>query len=150
MEYELNLYPNLESKLSTGINRGSAKAVIDIWQNFKSVFEASDLVSNPNVRDFGIQAELYLGSQNSPPCFYFAMQYQLTYMEDDEEYAHYEHVYCEFDLSGHDLSKLNDNCLELWCYEYNLEQMFGKIENWETFQKFKNKTLSHKVYGTEV
>jgi hypothetical protein len=147
----LEIYEELERKLKHSIKDKGAITVSEIWGVFKAQFLALNESKHETIVDLGVQSELYLGSEFSPPCYYFAFHYEIEYEEDGERYQGYELVYCEFDLSGSSLvNGLSNQTLDLWLNEYSQKQILKEIESWNIFKLFENSTFELNVYGTEV
>jgi hypothetical protein len=145
------MYKILEQRLNNELKTTEDLSVEDIWLIFKKQFTKLKDEKHSEITDLGIQSELYLGSDYGPPCFYFAFHYKIETKEENQTYSHYELLYCEFDLTNcGSLENLENTSIDLWLSEHDELTIFNKIDEWEIFKLFKDKTLKLNLYGTEV
>ena len=151
MEYQLDLYPEMELALSGNIDKSHSRTVLDVWNQVKAYIIKYDFPSRSYIESFGVMSELFLGAEAMNPQLYFAIQFRISLEDNGEEYEYSQMVYCEFDLSDYkELSKCTAKCLDLWNAEYQLKNIFEQIEAWDMFQRLKDETLPIRIYGTGV
>ncbi|MGB2739994.1 MAG: hypothetical protein WBC60_05490 [Cognaticolwellia sp.] len=147
----MNLHPQFEKQIRNEIAKNDPSTVGEVWDCFKTVFNVINVERPDSLIDFGIQAEVFHGSENSKPSFYFALHYRVSAMEDGEEYSFYELVYCDFDLSEVlESVALKEESIDVCEVDCSISALFSKIENWPAFSKLKNLVLPLAVYSDEV
>ena len=141
----MSIYVEFVDILENKISNTKAESVKDVWEVFKDFFSTFHINKPKSVTNFGIMAELSLGSAHSSPLFYFS----LHYLVDDGEFNYSEWVYCEFNLTQVDESILTASSIELWDWDHEISDMFNQIENWLTFKVMQERVLPLTVHGTE-
>ena len=138
----MSIYVEPVEVLKNKIEANAANSVLEVWAVFKSFFINFNENKPQSVTNLGIMSEITLSTS---PIFYFS----LHYLVDDGECSYSEWVYCEFNLQNVNTSILNEACIELWDWDYQVPDMFQQIESWLVFQTVQDKALSLNVYGAE-
>jgi hypothetical protein len=137
--------------LKSTVVENKPETIEDIWRCFEKVYAQISIDRPKSLTDLGIQAELYLGSEDSPASFYFALHYRVEFEEDGEEYSFYELVYCDFDISNiPQLKGFNEDSIDVCEIDYSVKQALNEIYNWWAFDKLKEHTLALNIWSTEV
>jgi len=147
----INLYPKFEKALKEKISESNTKTVSDIWSDFKAFYEEVSGNKPATLKEFGIQSELYFGSESSSPTFYFALNYRIECEYEGDEYSFYEMVYCEFDITS--LVKeieVKGELSEFVEGDSSVGEAVEIIEKWWVFNDLKALVLPLRIWSTEL
>lgn len=146
----MELHPEIEKQLRDAVKNKGAESVVEIWNTFKEAYLKINLQDLENVESFGIMEELFVDNEAAEAVYYFAMQYRLQYIEDEEEYEHTEMVYCQFKITDlEQVSLLGSQGLDLWSREGGLEKMFEEVESSAAFNALKFSDFELSIFGDE-